>query len=89
MDKICRKCQIALDDDNWTPSRQRARNYICKPCGNTSQDKWRKNNKTKYNASHAKYMKKKKMDDEYRLKYNEYHRNYHANKKITKILEEE
>ena len=79
--KLCRKCQVKLDDENWTPSRQRASNYICKPCGNAMQDKWRQKNKRKYNASHAKYMRKMKMDDEYRLKYNAYHREYHARKK--------
>ncbi len=79
--KKCRKCDVELSEDNWTASRKKNNNYICKPCGNTMQGNWRKANKESYNASHVKYMRKMKKDDEYRLKYNAYFREYNRRKR--------
>ncbi len=37
---ICRVCGITLDDNNWSPSRIKKKDYICKECHQTYSYQW-------------------------------------------------
>ena len=36
---ICKKCGVELTDENWYPSQQKTRDYICKSCDSKRQSK--------------------------------------------------
>lgn len=54
----CRKCGVALDDDNWYPAHLRRSDYICKKCANKQVRLWEKNNPEKRKASYTREHRK-------------------------------
>ena len=42
LNKYCIKCGILLSDDNWSLSRKRNEDYVCKKCCNERAKKWAK-----------------------------------------------
>lgn len=41
---ICKDCGTELNDENWSPSYRKNRNYICKGCNSERARLWRKTN---------------------------------------------
>lgn len=81
MEKKCRKCQVILDDTNWSASRKKCRNHLCSPCGRVQDAFYRDKNRAKYNAEHVKYMKQRLLDPAKRDEYNAYFREYTKKRK--------
>lgn len=50
MEKVCRKCGVLLDDENWYPSNKKGGNYICKSCMYKHTKAYRVDNRDKYRA---------------------------------------
>ena len=65
-DHKCKRCDVQLTDDNWPSYFKDGRRNICREC---------------HNDYHREYMAKKKLDDDYRLKYNAYFREYNKRDK--------
>ena len=55
--KVCRVCGVELDDENWYPSFQKSRNYICKECQAEKQCSYQDANRDKVNAAQRLYRK--------------------------------
>jgi len=85
MTQVCNKCGVELNDENWYPSSQKKRDYICKECISYAGKmrykadpekykikctKWRKDNPEKKKANDTKWR------EENREKKNESSRNY-------------
>lgn len=53
MARECRVCEVELDNENWNPSQQKGKSYICKKCNAKKGRAWYKENadKTKENVS--------------------------------------
>lgn len=56
---ICRACGVELNDDNWTPSRQINKQYICTPCENKRALMWRRANPEKAKAIGIRQIRKR------------------------------
>ena len=67
---ICRSCGAVLDDTNWSPSykhpvsfrRSYAPNRLCKSCQKEVGVKWRRENRSRYNAYFRVYDQKIKLE---------------------------
>ncbi len=62
----CVRCTELLTDDNWPSFFKDARRNLCRDC---------------HNEYHREYMAKRKLEDDYRLKYNAYFREYNKRDK--------
>lgn len=51
----CRKCNVLLDDDNWSPSFRKNHDRICKSCMREVRRLWRKENPEKQTAADRRY----------------------------------
>ena len=56
--KLCRICGIELDSENWYPSSQKTRNYICKKCDKKRSNLWAKENPEKSRAISIRWVRK-------------------------------
>lgn len=59
--KTCRVCGVELTDGNWSTSRRKKRDYICKECHHAANQAWRKANPEKYRAQSTKHNRNKGM----------------------------
>ena len=55
--KVCRKCGVELDSENWSPSRQKDGNYICKGCAAEQARLYREANPEKAIAAYRLWCK--------------------------------
>lgn len=56
--KCCRKCGDELGDENWSPSKHKYGDYICKECDNELSRKWKEANPEKQKAASTRYHRK-------------------------------
>lgn len=58
--KTCRDCNIVLTEENWYPSLQKVRTYVCISCNLHRTNKWKQDNPEKCKESRRKSNLKKK-----------------------------
>ena len=56
---ICRVCDVTLNNENWSPSRQKKNSHICNSCRNKQMHQWRKANPEKIKAIWARANRKR------------------------------
>ena len=54
----CRVCDELLTDENWSPSRRKTNNYICKKCQSEQARLWNKENPDKMKANNTRHRRK-------------------------------
>lgn len=72
--KTCRVCDVELTDENWSASRRKRRDYICKECHLAAARAWRKANPDKKRAQSERGNRKQGM------------RSFNENKECTQYL---
>ena len=56
--KVCVKCGVDLNDENWQPSHRKNYDYVCKECNIKKGRQWRQANIEKYKATYIRAHRK-------------------------------